>query len=177
MSNIIYFPDVLQTTDYDCGVQCVQTILAYFGEDHTEYELEELLSVDKENGTSAKSITNFFKKLKFKVWYGKLDIDKLKKLVDKKMPTIVLLQAWSDSLENDYKTSNEYGHYVVCCGYSEEKQEIYFEDPAIFGIGYLSYKEFLDRWHGEDDKILDKFGIVIWGKKVYDYKKTFVHLE
>ena len=36
-----------------------------------------------------------------------------------------------------------------------------------------SLKEFLKRWHGEDRKneTLRRFGIAVWGKKTYDYKK------
>ena len=112
------------------------------------------------------------------MWSGQLKINSLKRLIDKNLPIIILLQAWSEN-GSDYTKTQEYAHYVIVCGYDDEKQEIYFEDPAIFGIGYLKFDELLKRWHAEGDNgsILKQYGIVIWGKKIFNYKQEFIHLE
>lgn len=56
----------------------------------------------------------------------------------RKIPVIVLIQAWLDDYEEDIDWNNiwEDGHYVVAIG-SDDKY-IYFEDPSILGgIGYI----------------------------------------
>lgn len=169
MRKIFYLPDVLQTTDYDCGVECAQTIMAYYGEDYTEYELEKILKVSREYGTSINELVRFFKSLDLQVWAGEMDQDKLKKLIDKRFPVILLIQAWS-TIDHDYKNEEEWGHYVVACGYDDKG--FIFEDPAMFGKGHLTYEELNDRWHGEDEILRRNFGIVVWGKEPYDYKNT-----
>jgi predicted double-glycine peptidase len=58
---------------------------------------------------------------------------------------------------------------MVVIGYDDKN--IYFEDPAIFGKGYIPIKEFVKRWHALDKNEIKRYGIAVWGKKLYDYKK------
>jgi ABC-type bacteriocin/lantibiotic exporter with double-glycine peptidase domain len=168
MAKQFYIPDVIQNTDYDCGVECVQTILAYYGIDYTDLKLENILKVSKKFGTASKSIIDFFKLNKFKVTAGKMSVEKVKGFILKNIPVIILIQAWAER-KTDYANTNNWGHYVVVCGYN--KKGFIIEDPAIFGRGFISYHQLLKRWHAEDEKLLENFGIAVWGKKPYDYKK------
>jgi len=151
-------------------VECVQTILAYYGLDYTDYELEKNLNVSKKNGTEIKSIIKFFRNRKYKVDSGKYTFEKIKKYINKNIPVIILIQAWKKD-NDDYKNTNNWGHYVVVCGYNSKGFII--EDPAIFGRGFLSYQQLKKRWHGYDDnnKIVQNTGIAIYGMQRYDYKK------
>jgi ABC-type bacteriocin/lantibiotic exporter with double-glycine peptidase domain len=170
MTKQFYIPDIFQNTNYDCGVECVQAVMAYYGTDYTETELEKELEVSKKYGTATKSIIGFFNKRGFKIFEGNMNIEILKKYIDRKIPVIILIQAWAERNTNYIKTNN-WGHYVVVCGYN--KSGLILEDPAIFGKGYLSYSQLKKRWHGLDNKILYNYGIAVWGKNKYNYKKLF----
>jgi len=172
MAKQFYIPDLIQDTDYDCGVECVQTILAYYGIDYTDLVLEKILKASKKYGTATKSIIDFFKSNKFKVSAGKMSFEKVKNYIHKNIPVIILIQAWA-TRKTDYEKTNNWGHYVVVCGYN--KKGFIIEDPAVFGRGFISYHQLLKRWHAEDDKILVNFGIAVWGKKPYDYK-TYIRI-
>lgn len=171
MKQILSFPDILQADDSDCGVGVVQGILAYYGQDWYNIDLENELDVDKEWGVPTKNIVNFFKKNNFKVHAGtNMTIDMIKKFIDKDTPVILFIQAWKDTNKKiDWKKTVDYGHYVVVVGYDDEK--IIFEDPAQFGLDYLTNDELEERWHGLDIKLKEHYGIVVLGKPEYNYKK------
>ncbi|MCX6159223.1 MAG: cysteine peptidase family C39 domain-containing protein [Ignavibacteriae bacterium] len=167
---ILYIPDVLQFSDFDCGDSCTQAILAYYGEDINEIKLIEKLKTSKKDGTSSKHIVEYFKSRKFKVKDGPMSLKQLKIFIDKKRPVILFIQAWGPVGIN-YKNTVAHGHYVIACGYDSTK--VYFEDPAVFGTAYLTYKELEKRWHGEDgkDEYLSQYGIAIWKTGRFNYKK------
>lgn len=168
MSRIAYLPDTLQFSDYDCGVVCIQTIMAYYGEDINEIRLFAKLKPSKQNGTKVERMANFFKHKGYKVFAGSMNIKRLKSYINKKIPVILLIQAWAPR-KVDYTKTENYGHYVIARGYNSKG--IIIEDPAIFGQGFLTYKEFLKSWHGEGTQYLSCFGIAVWGKKPYNFKK------
>ena len=172
MAKQFYLPDILQNTNYDCGVECTQTILAYYGVDYYEFELEKELKVSRKYGTELNSIVKFFRRRKYKVDYGELSLELLKEYINKEIPVIILIQAWKQD-DVDYENTYNWGHYVVVCGYN--KKGFIIEDPAIFGRGFLSYRQLEKRWHGYDDKNKKKkcLGIAIYGKPKYDYRKYF----
>ncbi len=170
MAKQFYLPDILQNTDYDCGVECVQTIMAYYGIDYNEFELEKTLKVSKKYGTATKPIIDFFKSKSFRISSGKMSVEKVKNYIHRNIPVIILIQAWAER-ETKYEKTNNWGHYVVVCGYN--KKGFIIEDPAIFGRGFLSFHQLKKRWHAEDEKLLENFGIAVWGKKPYDYKKYY----
>jgi predicted double-glycine peptidase len=165
---MIYIPDVLQFSDFDCGDMCVQAVLAYYGTDLNEVKLLKKLKTSKRDGTCSVYITNFFEKQKFKVESRTMEIEDLKSFIRRKIPVIVLAQAWKNSKVR-YQKTKAYGHYMVVIGYDDKN--IYFEDPAIFGKGYIPIKEFEKRWHALDKKDVVRLGIAVWGPKPYDYKK------
>jgi len=172
MGNKLYISDVLQYSDFDCGDCCTQAVMAYYGEDINEIKLIDKLKTKEKDGTSREYMIKYFEGKGFKVQHGSMTIKQLKKFIDKKIPVILFLQAWGPE-EVDYENTVAHGHYVVACGYDNKKERILFEDPAIFGTGYLTYKELKKRWHGEDgkDEYLSQYGIVVWGKKRFNYKK------
>ena len=170
MSRILYIPDVLQYSDFDCGDMCVQAVMAYYGFDLNEIRLLKKLKTRTTTGTETEHITEFFKREKFKVDARSMDIADLIRFIDKKIPVIVLAQAWKTT-DVKYGITNAFGHYMIAIGYDDKN--IYLEDPAIFGKGYIPIKEFEKRWHAEDKKneFLIRYGIAVWGRKPYDYKK------
>jgi ABC-type bacteriocin/lantibiotic exporter with double-glycine peptidase domain len=169
MAKQFYIPDIFQNTDYDCGVECVQAILAFYGVDYTEFQLEKLLKVSRKNGTKIKSIVEFFRRRKYKVKCGQFTFDDLKKFIHRNTPVIILIQAWKDT-DTDYELTNSWGHYVIVNGYN--KKGFIIEDPAMFGRGFLSYNQLKKRWHGygDNNKVVYNFGIAVYGKPRYDYK-------
>lgn len=173
MKKILYLPDVLQFSDYDCGSMCVQGILAYYGQDINEVKLLRKLKTKKSTGTGSNHIVEFFRNRDYKVESGVMSIEKLKNFINKKIPVIVLAQAWKTE-DVDYSRSEAYGHYMIAIGYDDKN--IYFEDPAIFGKGFIPVNEFKKRWHALDNEKLKNFGIAIWGKKPYNYK-NFIRIS
>jgi intein/homing endonuclease len=109
--HLINLPDVLQSNDYGCGVYAAQAIMAYYGEDWWEQELEKELHVDPEFGTPIKELIKFFKANHLKVYAGKFTIDKLKATLDSDIPVILLIQAWDSDSKKDLWMNEEYGHY------------------------------------------------------------------
>jgi ABC-type bacteriocin/lantibiotic exporter with double-glycine peptidase domain len=170
MYKTLYFPDILQNHDYDCGVVCVQAVLAYYGIEYRESKLEKILKTQKATGTSIKPIIRFFKEKGFKVKAGSFTMEDIKELIQKDIPVIILIQAWGPS-GTDYNHTNQYGHYVVVSGFN--KRGIIIEDPAIFGRGFISYAQLKNRWHAIDGELIQNFAIAIRGKKRYDYKKLY----
>ena len=62
-SNSIVFPELRQTYTYDCGVSCLQAVLAYYGIQIRESELLESLNAVEtdifDNGVRMKSINDY----------------------------------------------------------------------------------------------------------------------
>jgi len=165
---ILYIPDVLQFSDFDCGDMCVQAVMAYYGTDLNEVKLLKKLKTRKSDGTGSEHIIEFFERQNFKVEARSMDVEDLKYFIGKKIPVIVLAQAWKKS-KVKYQKTKSYGHYMVVIGY--DSRNLYFEDPAMFGKGYIPIKEFGKRWHALDTKEVKRLGIAVWGPKRYNYKK------
>lgn len=168
MASINNLPDTMQFSDYDCGIACIQIILAYYGEDIEQIKLLSRIKPSKKDGTKTEQIIKFFRSRRYKTFAGSMTLNELKKYINKKIPVILFIQAWADR-KIDYTKTQAYGHYVIVRGYNS--RGVIIEDPAIFGKGFLSYKELIKRWHGEDSDFLFQFGIAVWGKKPYDFKK------
>jgi ABC-type bacteriocin/lantibiotic exporter with double-glycine peptidase domain len=170
MAKALYFPDILQNTNYNCGAVCVQAVLAYYGIEYTEHKLEKLLHTSKKWGTESDNIIKFFKEQGFKITSGNFSVETIKKCIHREIPVIILIQAWAPAGTN-YKHTNQYGHYVVVSGYN--KRGLIIEDPAIFGRGFISYASLKKRWHSEEKECPENFGIAVYGKKKYDYSTLY----
>ena len=137
---LIDFPNVRQIYDYDCGASAVQAVLWYYGYDIREDKILKDLETEKLDGTKISEIVDYFKEKHFSVWNGSGSIEKLKELLYKKIPVIILLQAWNDSDNRNWEDENKNGHYVVAIGYGGGR--IFFEDPSSEYIVYLNEDEF-----------------------------------
>jgi uncharacterized protein len=169
------FPILRQTFDYDCGAKAVQCILAYYGVEIREDFIIKALKTNKD-GTNIENIVSFFKLKEFKVDSKKFSIEELKFYLKKKIPVILVLQAWKEkksSYENDYDD----GHYVVAIGYLKNK--IIFEDPSSFNRAYLFFDELEERWHDVDIKGKKYYhhGIAVFGKKPNFKISNYIHLD
>ena len=160
-ANIIRLPLVRQATDYTCGIGALQSVLAYYGSEFREDELASTLKSDRRKGTAYQRIADFAHKQGFDVSIQKgMSLDELKSKIDKRLPVICLLQAWS---KNPQKYASDWvdGHYAVVTGY--DHKNIYFMDPSTLGnFAYVPKDEFLKRWHDTDGKEkLVHFGMII----------------
>ena len=170
---MLIFPEVRQTYNYDCGAKVTQAVLAYYGIDIREDIIIKLVGT-KRSGTPIKGIIRAFKKhgLKYKV--EKSTINKIRKCINKKIPVILVLQAWTDKKNVNWETDWIDGHYVIAIGY--DKNRIYFEDPSSVLRTFLTYDELKERWHGidpESGKKYINYGIIVYGKRnTFSFKKA-----
>jgi predicted double-glycine peptidase len=161
--NILEFPAMRQTYEFDCGAKALQSVLAYYG----IYTREELLlkhaktSID--DGTSIDQMCRVITSHKLSHTSRTMELHECTNFIDQKIPVIILLQAWSYQ-DIDYATTYENGHWVVLIGYDTER--VIFEDPYAFYRTYLTHAEFVRRWHGqENDKPILHHGIAVFGKE------------
>ena len=82
--------------------------------------------------------------------------------LDRGVPVLLAIPAWADEPPADaagWAARTEDGHYVVAVGYDAAR--FYFEDPAMFGVGYIGRAELEARWHDFDEfgTRLEHFGI------------------
>lgn len=171
----LVFPNLRQTFNYDCGAKALQTVFFYYGIDTKENVIMKLARTSK-SGTPILGIEQTIKKYGLRSISKKMTIDELKTFIDKKIPVIVAVQAWSKKKNVDWKKNFTDGHYVVVIGYDQKK--FLFEDPAVMARTFLTYKEFEERWH---DKIAGKkhiqHGIAIFGKNPCFHPQTMIHMD
>lgn len=169
---ILDCPDVLQNNDYSCGVWAGLTVLGYYGINEYADTLAKQMNTNPEDGTEMEDIARVLKSYGLKTNMRQMTIEELKTFIKNKMPVIVMMQAYDPS--GEYKKGNsiknaEWGHYVTVVGYGSGN--IVFEDPGELGKMYLSEKQFLTRWKGIDEyrgreaKVLNRYGIVAFGKE------------
>lgn len=170
--HIIDFPNLRQTYSWDCGAKATQSVLAYYGIDVQEQKIMKLAKTDK-CGTPITGIKSVLKKYNLKYKEGEITIVDIKKFINKKIPVILLVQAWTNIKNVNWEKDWIDGHYVVAIGY--DKNKIYFEDPSSISRTHLTYNELIKRWHDTDcdGKKYVNYGIAVYGKKpVYDLSKS-----
>ena len=171
----ITLPQLRQTFDYDCGAKALQAVLVYYGIEEKEDSLIKQLKTSKD-GTSIINIIKTAKKYGLKTDSGEMTIKDIKKYIEKKIPVILLLQAWSEKKNINWEKDWVDGHYVVAIGYTKDK--ILFEDPSSFVRTYLKYDELEKRWHDIDgNKKYIHYGIAIFGKRPKFNPKKIVHMD
>lgn len=160
---LLSLPDVRQDTVYACGAGALQAVLAYYGIDARQDTLIEKL------GTNAKVGTRWWEIVRVAKSYGldaqpiwNMDQHALEVRIDRHEPVILALQAWVDPHPPSsaaWEALKDDGHYVVLVGY--DTRRYYFEDPAMFGLGYIEKDQLAERWHDYDEygNRLDRFGI------------------
>ena len=180
---LLEFPELRQTFNYDCGVTSLQQVLCYYGiEIRESYLLDDLKAVHTDifdNGVKLSAIKKYAEKKGLDAEI-KTDLvpEDLKSYIDKKIPVIVLLQAWRDS-KSPKEWSEDYvdGHYVTAIGYS--KNRIIFEDPSSFNRTALGFTELAERWHdiADDNKThLSGAAVIITGTPKFKANKI-THMD
>lgn len=177
-SRMLNFPLLRQTYEYDCGAKALHSVLIYYNIDVSEAEV---IKVTKTNskGTSADGIIKAAKHFGLKPSEEILDIKKLKKYIKKRIPVIVLVQAWPKRKITNWRNHWSDGHYIVAIGYDRKK--IYFADPYSILLTYLTFNELKERWHDIDSSVNKKYynlGIPVLGNgKEYRNPKQIIHLD
>ncbi|MFA6408118.1 MAG: cysteine peptidase family C39 domain-containing protein [Candidatus Paceibacterota bacterium] len=170
------FPELRQTYNYDCGATALQAVLAYYG-----IELREDLLMREtkttEEGTQIPSIIRTAEAHGLHCEAHDMKIEELQEYVNRQIPIIIPLQAWTKRPDNNWKEDQEDGHYAVVIGYDDQK--IIFEDPSAFERTYLLYDEFDERWHdvGVDGTRYIHYGIAISGPEVEIDRELPVHMD
>ncbi len=172
---ILDFPKLRQTFEYDCGAKALQSVLTYYGIEVAEELLIKLAKTNKKSGTSIKNMTSVLKKYNMQFDEKNMTIKDLKEYINKKIPVIILLQAWNNHTIN-YSNDFHDGHWVVVIGYGRTK--LIFEDPYSFERTFLNNKELDERWHSKEngDKIFN-YGIAVYGKKIKYNSKKIIHMN
>jgi predicted double-glycine peptidase len=173
------FPNIRQTFDYDCGPSSIQMIALYTGKEIRKdiliKESDQYKDIEKV-GIEPEEIISVFKKHKIDCELTiNTTIQDLKDNIDKKFPTILMIQAYSEKENPNYKAEKKSGHFVTAIGYCDDK--IIFADSSSFNHTYLTDKELLDRWHDVDkfNHLYYNMGIVVKVKRKYNPKKI-VHM-
>ncbi len=173
---ILDFPILRQTFDYDCGAKALQSVLVYYGVEVREDTIIKLAHTNKDIGTPIEGIIETIEKYGLKYVSKSMNISEVKDFIDKNVPVIVVIQAWKDKKNVDWKNDWDDGHYVTIIGYDSEK--IIFEDPSSFEKTYLTCDEFLKRWHDVDSKGKKYFnhGIAVFGKEHKFDSEKLIHM-
>ncbi|MDD3160150.1 MAG: cysteine peptidase family C39 domain-containing protein [Candidatus ainarchaeum sp.] len=170
------FPDIIQTFAYDCGANALESVLTYYG--IKEIYEDQLLRCAKTNdhvGTKIDGVIRTLKKYKLEYVSKSMTINELKEYIDRKIPVMLLLQAWRKEngkyIEHqNYSKEYNKSHWVVAIGYT--KNRILFEDPATIDTMYLPNKELMQRWHArEGRKHFLNHGIAVIGKPKFNPNK------
>ncbi|MDD4200555.1 MAG: C39 family peptidase [Eubacteriales bacterium] len=193
--SILRLPLVRQSTNYTCGIACVQSILRYGGYDFDirEDELAEILKSNYEDGTGYHNIVEYLNSVRYsaeekcdhniapdgvQVFKAEarenISLEQLMAFIDEGKPVICAIQAWGNQGEKgDYSDIWEEGHYVIAIGY--DKNNIFFMDPSTMGsYAYIPKEEFMLRWHDEDmGSRINQFGIIVTLSADYDQIKAF----
>jgi predicted double-glycine peptidase len=166
--NLIRVPLVRQSSNYDCGVAALRSVLGYYGEDDIRYEnLVKEAGATRKNGTRYQGIVRCARNMGYQAQVLRLmTVSQLETYIDKRTPVILAIQAWVTPPAN-YEKEWDAGHYVVAVGY--DQQNIYFMDPSTTGnYTRIAIDDLMTRWHDENVKGGEKlfqFGIVIDGRQ------------
>lgn len=175
---ILPFPAFRQTYDYDCGATVVQGVLAYYGIDMRADKIMKEARTTQRDGTETTAMKAVLSPHGLKMTSKRMTVAEVKQYLDKKIPVILLLQAWTDKKDIEWKDDWEDGHYVVAIGY--DKTRLYFADPSSIFRTYLTYEELKERWHGKGDSGEQRrhsYGLAVFGQKpVYRHTKT-IHMD
>lgn len=173
---IINLPQIRQTYGYDCGAKTIQAILVYYGIEIRGDHIMKFAQTTKE-GTQIQSMIRVIKKYGLKTDSREMTITDVKNYLNKKIPVILVLQAWTKRKNIDWEKDWRDGHYVVAIGYTKDR--IIFEDPSSFPRTYLSYNELEKRWHdvGQNGKKYIHHGIAIFGKNPEFIPGKIVHMD
>jgi len=172
----ITLPHLRQTYGYDCGAKALQTVLVYYGIEVREDQIIKYAKTSKK-GTPLKGIISAAKKYGLKTDSKEMTLEEVKSYIKKKIPVLLVLQAWTEKNKVDWEKDWSDNHYVVAIGYTKDK--ILFEDPSSFERTYLRYNELEKRWHDTDinGKKYFHYGIAIFGKPPKFKANKLIHMD
>lgn len=148
MYKLLTYPQLLQSTSYDCGVIVVQEALLFCGIEIKAKKLSRRLGLTKENGVRVEAIKKCLKNNKVKFDCREMDYYDLKGFIDEGCPVILVIK----------------NHYVTAIGYCG--MNIITEDPFYYARQELSIEELNAKWRDSDDDVsYDHFGIAIVGRQ------------
>lgn len=185
----IDIPALRQYGDYTCGATCVQMLMNWLSPYDADLNLtqyEELLGTTPETGTSPSAVLSFLEEndIEFAASQA-LTLSGLQEMLAAGHPVMMPLQAWSSAEDGSYNLddpsqSETYlaeGHWVLCVGYGENADGLYFlfNDPACVGHTMVYADELDSRWIDMDGEgtVYDHFGIEILQKTEYDGSGLF----
>ena len=150
----------------------------------TQYE--ELLGTTPETGTSPSAVLSFLEESDVEFAASQaLTLSGLQEMLAAGHPVMMPLQAWSSAEDGSYNLddpsqSETYlaeGHWVLCVGYGENADGLYFlfNDPACVGHTMVYADELDSRWIDMDGEgtVYDHFGIEILQNTEYDGSGLF----
>ena len=180
----IDIPALRQYGDYTCGATCVQMLMNWLSPYDADLNLtqyEELLGTTPETGTSPSAVLSFLEESDVEFAASQaLTLSGLQEMLAAGHPVMMPLQAWSSAEDGSYNLddpsqSETYlaeGHWVLCVGYGENADGLYFlfNDPACVGHTMVYADELDSRWIDMDGEgtVYDHFGIEILQKTEYD---------
>lgn len=185
----IDIPALRQYGDYTCGATCVQMLMNWLSPYDADLNLtqyEELLGTTPETGTSPSAVLSFLEESDVEFAASQaLTLSGLQEMLAAGHPVMMPLQAWSSAEDGSYNLddpsqSETYlaeGHWVLCVGYGENADGLYFlfNDPACVGHTMVYADELDSRWIDMDGEgtVYDHFGIEILQKTEYDGSGLF----
>jgi ABC-type bacteriocin/lantibiotic exporter with double-glycine peptidase domain len=147
MYKLLPYPQLYQSTGYDCGVIVTQEALLFCGISVRANKLSRRLGLSKENGVRVEAIKKCLKANKIKFDCREMDYYDLKSFIDEGSPVILVIK----------------NHYVTAIGYCG--MNIITEDPYFYDRQELSIEELNAKWRDSDGEVsFDHFGIAIIGK-------------
>jgi predicted double-glycine peptidase len=164
-------PNTFQQTDYTCGPASLRAVCEYFGVGpRTEREIKADMGMPRTGADPGHLMQALVKYgLEFQPYYP-MSIRQLKRSVDRRRPVILMLQAWGETTDYEWRPSYKYiwrdGHWVVAIGY--DTSGMYFEDPSIRNArGFIPFAELMERWHdwGANYEHMYYYGISAWTSK------------
>lgn len=161
----VQVPDTRQIEDFTCGASALQAVCGYFGVGPDEEEDYVKDMEMKSDGSDPEHLIRAAKKYKLKyLEIQPMNIKQLKGFLKKRLPVIIMIQAWSDKSIVNYAVDWKDGHWVVAIGY--DKEGVYFEDPSLAAKrGFINYKDLEIRWHdivGKKNIRTDHYGLILW---------------
>ena len=185
----IDIPALRQYGDYTCGATCVQMLMNWLSPYDADLNLtqyEELLGTTPETGTSPSAVLSFLEESDVEFAASQaLTLSGLQEMLAAGHPVMMPLQAWSSAEDGSYNLddpsqSETYlaeGHWVLCVGYGENADGLYFlfNDPACVGHTMVYADELDSRWidMAGEGTVYDHFGIEILQKTEYDGSGLF----
>ncbi len=150
----------------DCAPACIAMILGALGKAVTTNAVTLASGMSGDSGLQLEQLSAAAKAfgLELSIDMG-ATLDRLKSLIDKGCPTIVLVKY--GKLPDRWDQSYVGGHFVVVVGYDDTQGRIYLNDPDYppGALGYqwpCAYRVFLNAWGGFDaQEQLPNFSLII----------------